>query len=125
MSRRKRIHGHKRTHRSPLPKITGNRVLDVSSGADPTKAADFVQGKLQKDITKKAVTRTLGAVAGRVAGGIGIAATLYDMYKEGQETSGGRVGYTKISSKNISHYTNKSSAIEYWIALEPESTYTV
>ena len=31
----------------------------------------------------------------------------------------------EISSKNISHYTNKSSAVEYWIALEPESTYTV
>ena len=93
MSRRKRIHGHKRTHRSPLPKIAGNRVLDVSSGADPTKAADFVQGKLQKDITKKAVTRTLGAVAGRVAGGVGLAATLYDMYKTGQEEAGGKVGY--------------------------------
>ena len=31
----------------------------------------------------------------------------------------------EISSKNISHYTNKSSPVEYWIALEPESTYTV
>ena len=31
----------------------------------------------------------------------------------------------EISSKNISHYKNKSSEIEYWIALEPESTYTV
>jgi len=31
----------------------------------------------------------------------------------------------EISSKNISHYKNKSSDIEYWIALEPESTYTV
>ena len=31
----------------------------------------------------------------------------------------------EISSKNISHYTNKSTVIEYWIALEPESTYTV
>ena len=31
----------------------------------------------------------------------------------------------EISSKNISHYTNKSTDIEYWIALEPESTYTV
>ena len=31
----------------------------------------------------------------------------------------------EISSKNISHYTNKSSSVEYWIALEPESTYTV
>ena len=30
-----------------------------------------------------------------------------------------------ISSKNISHYKNKSSDIEYWIALEPESTYNV
>ena len=30
-----------------------------------------------------------------------------------------------ISSKNISHYKNKSFDIEYWIALEPESTYTV
>ena len=30
-----------------------------------------------------------------------------------------------ISSKNISHYKNKSSDVEYWIALEPESTYTV
>ena len=31
----------------------------------------------------------------------------------------------EISSKNISHYKNKSTDIEYWIALEPESTYTV
>ena len=31
----------------------------------------------------------------------------------------------EISSKNISHYKNKSFDIEYWIALEPESTYTV
>ena len=31
----------------------------------------------------------------------------------------------EISSKNISHYTNKSSSVEYWITLEPESTYTV
>ena len=30
-----------------------------------------------------------------------------------------------ISSKNISHYKKKSSDIEYWIALEPESTYKV
>ena len=28
-----------------------------------------------------------------------------------------------ISSKNISHFKNKSSDVEYWIALEPESTY--
>ena len=31
----------------------------------------------------------------------------------------------EISSKNISHYKNKSFDIEYWIAPEPESTYTV
>jgi len=31
----------------------------------------------------------------------------------------------EISSKNISHYKNKSFDIEYWIALEPESTYSV
>ena len=31
----------------------------------------------------------------------------------------------EISAKNISHYKNKNSDIEYWIALEPESTYTV
>ena len=31
----------------------------------------------------------------------------------------------EISSKNISHYENKSTDVEYWIALEPESTYTV
>ena len=101
MSRRKRIHGHKRTHRSPLPKITGNRVLDTSSGVDPTKAADFVQGKISKDVTKKATRRAvtslagskLGAVAGKVAGGISLGMTLYDMYKTGQEESGGKVGY--------------------------------
>ena len=29
-----------------------------------------------------------------------------------------------ISSKNISHFKNKSSDVEYWIALEPESTYS-
>ena len=29
-----------------------------------------------------------------------------------------------ISSKNISHFKNKSSEVEYWIALEPESTYS-
>ena len=31
----------------------------------------------------------------------------------------------EISSKNISHYANKSTDVEYWIALEPESTYKV
>ena len=30
-----------------------------------------------------------------------------------------------VSSKNISHFQNKNSQVEYWIALEPESTYTV
>jgi hypothetical protein len=30
----------------------------------------------------------------------------------------------EISSKNISHYKNKSTDVEYWIALEPESTYS-
>ena len=29
-----------------------------------------------------------------------------------------------VSSKNISHFKNKSSEVEYWIALEPESTYS-
>ena len=31
----------------------------------------------------------------------------------------------EVSAKNISHYKNKNSEIEYWIALEPESTYKV
>ena len=31
----------------------------------------------------------------------------------------------KISSKNISHFKNQKSSIEYWIALEQESTYSV
>ena len=31
----------------------------------------------------------------------------------------------KISSKNISHFKNQKSSIEYWIALESESTYSV
>ena len=30
-----------------------------------------------------------------------------------------------VSSKNISHFKNRSSQVEYWIALEPESTYSV
>ena len=30
----------------------------------------------------------------------------------------------KISSKNISHFKNDKSNIEYWIALEPESSYS-
>ena len=30
----------------------------------------------------------------------------------------------EISSKNISHFSNNSSSVEYWIALEPESTYS-
>ena len=30
-----------------------------------------------------------------------------------------------ISSKNISHFKNKSSQLQYWIALEPQSTYSV
>ncbi len=30
-----------------------------------------------------------------------------------------------ISSKNITHFSNKSKSLEYWIALEPESNYTV
>ena len=28
-----------------------------------------------------------------------------------------------ISSKNITHFSNKSKSLEYWIALEPESSY--
>lgn len=31
----------------------------------------------------------------------------------------------KISSKNISNFVNKNKDIQYWIALEPESTYSV
>ena len=31
----------------------------------------------------------------------------------------------EISSKNISHMKNESTPIEYWIALEPESNYSV
>jgi|TARA_R110000822_G_scaffold296792_1_gene419301 hypothetical protein len=31
----------------------------------------------------------------------------------------------EISSKNISHYKNKEFDVEYWIALEPESSYKV
>ena len=31
----------------------------------------------------------------------------------------------KISSKNISHFKNQKALVEYWIALEPESTYSV
>ena len=30
-----------------------------------------------------------------------------------------------VSSKNISHFKNKNSEVEYWIAFEPESTYRV
>ena len=30
-----------------------------------------------------------------------------------------------ISSKNISNFKSKNSDVEYWIALEPESTYSV
>tara|TARA_B100002019_G_scaffold62651_1_gene53696 strand:- start:263 stop:925 length:663 start_codon:yes stop_codon:yes gene_type:complete len=30
----------------------------------------------------------------------------------------------EVSSKNISHFTNSTVDIEYWIALEPESTYS-
>ena len=31
----------------------------------------------------------------------------------------------KISSKNISNFVHNNGKVEYWIALEPESTYTV
>jgi len=31
----------------------------------------------------------------------------------------------QVSSKNISHMKNESTPIEYWIALEPESSYKV
>jgi len=31
----------------------------------------------------------------------------------------------EVSSKNISHMKNESNSIEYWIALEPESKYSV
>jgi hypothetical protein len=31
----------------------------------------------------------------------------------------------EISSKNISHFTNNNVGVQYWIALEPESTYNV
>jgi hypothetical protein len=30
----------------------------------------------------------------------------------------------EISSKKITHFTNTKIGVQYWIALEPESTYT-
>ena len=30
----------------------------------------------------------------------------------------------EVSSKSISHFTNSAVGVEYWIALEPESTYS-
>ena len=30
----------------------------------------------------------------------------------------------EVSSKNISHFTNSAVGVEYWIALEPQSTYS-
>jgi hypothetical protein len=29
----------------------------------------------------------------------------------------------EVSSKKISHFTNTKMGVQYWIALEPESTY--
>ena len=83
MSRRKRLHGRRRVRRkSPLLN---------------TSAIDEVTQIAKDEVKNKAITagaRTIaGTVGGTVAGGVILGKTLYDMYKKGQEESGGKVGY--------------------------------
>jgi len=85
MSRRKRIHGHRRIKRkSPL--LNANVA---------TSALEEMGGKVVKDTSKQAIKKIFGATAGGAVGGALLGKTLYDMYEKGQEESGGRTGYVR------------------------------
>ena len=52
--------------------------------------------------------------------------TSYEMYFKMENLKLLKGDYTvDISSKNISHFSHKDLDLEYWIALEPDSTYGI
>ena len=79
-----------------LPKKEFDALLDKTSKSftkqtTPKVAKDLVSKKPSGNIAQafKGAKKAL-KVGGKIAGGLGIAATLYDMYKSGQEHSGGK-----------------------------------
>ena len=83
----------------------GKRIRKPGAPKNPTLADNVVTNKVQKDLSKKAITRIAGGVAGKAFGALALGKTLYDMYKSGQETSGGKIGYMK----NPNYDPNKES----------------
>ena len=83
MSRRKRMHGRRRVRRkSPL--------LNTSAIDELT---NFAKDKAKSEAIKTTARAVAGTVGSTVAGGVIVGKTLIDMYKKGQETSGGKLGY--------------------------------
>jgi len=66
------------------------RQVSKQKGKDFVKNLKIKPTKIAKNFGKKVLKG-----AGRLAGGLGLAAMAYDAYKSGQEHSGGRVGYEK------------------------------
>ena len=82
MSRRKRIYGRRRKR----------SVFKDKSEIIKTAVQEGVIGGVEK---LSGTGSKLLSKVGRVAPGVGLAATLYGFYKSGQDKSGGKVGYVR------------------------------
>tara|TARA_R110002012_G_scaffold103378_1_gene243303 strand:+ start:254 stop:736 length:483 start_codon:yes stop_codon:yes gene_type:complete len=73
-----------------VPNVKGFNVTGSSASTTP----GYASTKIAKDLVSKKpsgnIAQAFKTTAGKVLGGLGVAATLYDMYKSGQEHSGGK-----------------------------------
>jgi len=82
MGRRNRIYGRRRKR----------SVLKDTSEVVKTALQEGIIGGVEK---LSGSGSNIVSKVGRAAPGVGLAATLYSMYKSGQEQSGGKVGYVR------------------------------
>ena len=82
MSRRKKMYGRRRKR----------SVFKDKSEIIKTAVQEGVIGGVEK---LSGTGSKLLSKVGRAAPGVGLAATLYSMYKSGQDKSGGKVGYVR------------------------------
>ena len=79
---------------NPYPKTKAEKNFDARQ-ASKQKGKDFVKNlKTKGDLVSKKpsgnIAQAFKTTAGKVLGGLGVAATLYDFYKSGQKHSGGK-----------------------------------
>ena len=110
----------------PSTEVTFNLTSDILSGI--TKAAAVVGvPDMALENGKLMVTDKKNATANAFSTDLGIDSEAdYKFWFKVENLKIMSGSYdVEISSKNISHFTNTNVGVQYWIALEPESTYNV